>query len=316
MKNIIFVLIIGAIIIFAGIIIYVNQSGPSYTADTPETNEDAIPTEPDGGIGDGAEPLPETDEDEEPSFARESTLGTSAGGNALMAYHYGTGPEEIVFIGGIHGGYSANTSLVSYELIDYVQANPDIVPDNLTVTVIPAANPDGLETTLGTAGRFTSSDITGLTESNKTAGRFNANEVDLNRNFDCQWQAEATWREQTVSGGSAPFSEPEVAALRDYLSNANLAAAVVWYSAAGGVYASTCNGTVASETTSLMNTYAEAANYPSYESFDYYEITGDMVNWLAKEGVPAISVLLSNHSDTEWGKNQAGIDAVLNAYAN
>ena len=55
--------------------------------------------------------------------------------------------------------------------------------------------------------------------------------------------------------------------------------------------------------------------YRAYEDFDFYEITGDMVNWLAKIKVPAISVLLANHQDTEWTKNQAGIKALLEYYA-
>jgi hypothetical protein len=36
---------------------------------------------------------------------------------------------------------------------------------------------------------------------------------------------------------------------------------------------------------------------------------------MAKEGIPAISVLLSDHENTEWAKNRAGIEAVLNIYA-
>ena len=51
------------------------------------------------------------------------------------------------------------------------------------------------------------------------------------------------------------------------------------------------------------------------ESFDFYEITGDMVNWLAKNKVPAISVLLSTHNSIEWDKNLAGIKALLEHYA-
>jgi len=66
---------------------------------------------------------------------------------------------------------------------------------------------------------------------------------------------------------------------------------------------------------SARKLYADASGYPAYQSFDFYAITGDMVNWLAKEGVPAISVLLTTHDDTEWTKNQAGIEALLEHYA-
>ena len=40
-----------------------------------------------------------------------------------------------------------------------------------------------------------------------------------------------------------------------------------------------------------------------------------MTNWLAKIKIPAISVLLTNHEDTEWDKNLAGIKALLQYYA-
>jgi hypothetical protein len=65
----------------------------------------------------------------------------------------------------------------------------------------------------------------------------------------------------------------------------------------------------------MMNAYAKASGYPAHESFDFYETTGDVANWLAKVNTPAISVLLSNHTSTEWTKNQAGIKAVLEYYA-
>ncbi|NQV15293.1 hypothetical protein HQ531_07535, partial [bacterium] len=145
-------------------------------------------------------------------------------------------------------------------------------------------------------------------------GRFNANEVDLNRNFDCEWKSTGTWQNKTVSGGANIFSEPESQAIKTYIETKNPTAVVVWYSAAGGVYASSCYDGILPETKTLTNTYAVASGYTSYDEFDSYAITGDMVNWLAKENIPAISVLLSNHENIEWDKNQAGIEALLNYY--
>ncbi|MEK7586773.1 MAG: hypothetical protein AAB453_02805, partial [Patescibacteria group bacterium] len=61
--------------------------------------------------------------------------------------------------------------------------------------------------------------------------------------------------------------------------------------------------------------FAKASGYKEYNDFDFYEITGDMVNWLAKINIPAISVLLSDHENVEWNKNKAGIEALLKNYA-
>ena len=47
-------------------------------------------------------------------------------------------------------------------------------------------------------------------------GRFNGQDVDLNRNWDCNWQPTGIWRDQVVNAGRSVFSEPETLALRDF----------------------------------------------------------------------------------------------------
>ncbi|MAJ97064.1 MAG: hypothetical protein CMI56_00425 [Parcubacteria group bacterium] len=254
----------------------------------------------------------ETDVTKDESITR---IGASVEGRDINAYHYGTGDTELLFVGGIHGGYSWNTVLVAYELMDYLEANPTVIPKNVKVTVIPVLNPDGLNTVIGTDGRFSKADVPTSFE-DTIPGRFNARDVDLNRNFDCEWQPSSKWQSTTVSGGTETFSEPETQAIRDYVGVNQPEAVVVWYSAAGGVFASSCRNGVSIETNTLTNTYADASGYQAYEEFDFYEITGDMVNWLAKNNIPAISVLLSDHQSTEWEKNKKGIEAVFNLYAN
>ncbi len=259
----------------------------------------------------------EEEDAEEPTTSErgpQSTIGTSAGGNPITAYHFGEGDTELLFVGGTHGGYSANTSLVAFALIDYLEANPNQLPNNLTVTVIPVLNPDGLAVATNQTSRFTIQNVTSNTDT-RIASRFNANNVDINRNFGCEWQAEGTWQNRTVSGGSEAFSEPEAQAIRNYVNTHQPAAAVVWYSAAGGVYASECRQGILPETRTIMNQFANASGYPANDSFDFYAITGDMVNWFASQNIPAISVLLTDRDNPEWDKNRAGIEALLNHFA-
>lgn len=245
----------------------------------------------------------------------ETVIGKSVGDNNITAYHYGEGTTtEILFVGGIHGGYEWNTVLVAYQLMDYLKANPSIIPKNIKVTVIPVLNPDGLNKVVGSTGRFAPADVSSSQET-VISGRFNGNTVDLNRNFDCDWKATAKWQTKTVSGGSKAFSEPESLAIKNYVELNKPTAVVVWYSSAGGVFASSCHNGVSAETGSIMKAFAKASGYPSSQSFDFYATTGDMVNWLAKNSIPAISVLLTNHTDTEWNKNKAGVDALLKYYA-
>lgn len=247
---------------------------------------------------------------EEVSFETQTVIGNSVEGREIKAYHFANeGNKEMVFIGGIHGGYSWNTALLGYELIDYIRKNPNFTPMNTKITVIPAMNPDGLYKITGKEGVFEESDVE--ERENMEFARFNENEVDLNRNFDCDWSLESKWQNKTVSGGTSEFSEPESMAIKNYIEKNNPDAVIVWYSAAGGVFTSSCHNGVLEETRDLTNAYADASGYSVYKEFDFYEITGDMVNWLAKIDIPAISVLLSNHKDTEWEKNKKGIEAVI-----
>ncbi|MSR79002.1 MAG: hypothetical protein EXS59_02545 [Candidatus Taylorbacteria bacterium] len=243
-----------------------------------------------------------------------TVIGKSIEGRDIVAYHYGAGTKEILFVGGIHGGYSWNTAKVAYETMDYLKENSGVIPKDVKVTVIPVLNPDGLFKVVSTTENFKSTDVN-ASQAVQTAGRFNSNNVDINRNFDCSWQASAKWQSKTVSGGSAVFSEPESQAIKTYVEASKPTAVVAWYSSAGGVYSSSCDSGVSLETNAITNLYSKASGYPAYESFNVYETTGDMVNWLAKNNIPAISVLLTNHTDTEWVKNQKGIEALLKYYS-
>ena len=241
-------------------------------------------------------------------------IGNSADGRQIQAYHFGNGDDEILFVAGIHGGYEWNTAKLAYRMVDWFRTNSNAIPDNLEVTVIPVLNPDGLHSIVGTStGNFTQTDVPGRGET--IPGRFNANGVDLNRNFACNWQPQGTWQDRQVDAGSSAFSEPESQALRDYVRANTPTAAVVYYSAAGGVYTSSCNSDPLAQTTSMMNTYANASGYPAAGEFDAYEINGDAVDWMATQNIPGISVLLSNHTDVEWSKNKAGMQSILQQFA-
>ncbi|MEK7187997.1 MAG: M14 family zinc carboxypeptidase [Patescibacteria group bacterium] len=241
-------------------------------------------------------------------------IGTSVGGRDIVAYHFGSGEKELLFVGGIHGGYEWNTALLGNTLVDYLKTHPEVIPTSTKVTVIPVLNPDGLSKVVSSTNSFSAANVS-PSQTLQVAGRFNGNTVDLNRNFDCDWQTNAVWQSKPVSGGSTAFSEPESVAVKNYIAAHKPTAAVVWYSSAGGVFASNCHNGVSTSTQKITNVYAKASGYPAYESFDFYEVTGDMVNWLAKSDIPAISVLLTNHTDIEWAKNLAGIQAFLQHYA-
>lgn len=252
------------------------------------------------------EPLPE------PVFASE-VIGQSVQGRPIEAYRIGTGTTDLLLVGGIHGGYEWNSTLLAWEMIDHYQANIDTVPAAVTLHIIPSLNPDGLALVVGTSSRFAYADVPDPT-TRVAAGRFNANGVDLNRNFDCNWEPESSWRGQVVSAGTEPFSEPEAAALRDYVLRVQPAAAAFWHSQANNIYGSACNAGVLPLTSTLGAAYATAGDYGFVELFDAYPITGDVEGWLASIGIPAVTVELERASAVEWTRNLAGVESWLSYF--
>ncbi|HRZ30660.1 MAG TPA: M14 family metallopeptidase [Candidatus Paceibacterota bacterium] len=243
------------------------------------------------------------------NFVERNVIGQSVEGREIEAYTFGQGDTHLIFVGGIHGGYEWNSVLLAYKFIDYLEANPDFLPKNLTVTIIPSANPDGLFSVVGKEGRFKVEDVS-TNQQVLVSGRLNANEVDLNRNFDCKWQAESSWRGESVSGGAKVFSEPEAVALRDFVLKHRIAGAIFWHSQAGAVYASECERGVLPKTLELMKAYAQASGYKAVESFDSYDVTGDAEGWLASLDIPAITVELKTHESLDWEQNLAGVGAI------
>jgi len=249
-----------------------------------------------------------------PARAEREVIGYSAQNRPIDAYRFGNGDKLLVFVGAIHGGYEWNTALLAWEFIDYCRANPELIPEDLSVAIIPALNPDGLAKAVKVEnGPFSPADVSAGTD--KSAARFNANNVDLNRNFDCNWQAKGVWQQKEVSAGTAAFSEPESRAVRDYVLQNKPAAVVFWHSRSNAVYGSMCNGDMAPETRAIINAYAKASGYPAKDTFDQYQVTGDATDWLASVGIPAITVELSTHESVEWEKNWKGIQSLLEYYA-
>ena len=253
-------------------------------------------------------------------------IGRSVENREIQAHRFGgpstrlgvNGNKKLVLVGAIHGGYEWNTAVLAYEFIDYFTANQNTIPSDTEVVVIPVANPDGLYKVVWTSERFNAEDAPQFNYSGEVdpygpvaAGRFNANGVDLNRNFDCNWKSEAKWENRPVDAGTAPFSEPEAQALRDFFLAESPEAVIFFHSAGGGVYTSSCEEGILPSTARLLEAYNSVASYPESGAYTDYEVTGDAGDWISMLGIPAITVELSTHSAIEFEKNLAGVKAVL-----
>lgn len=247
------------------------------------------------------------------AWPERAVIGTSVEGRKIESYTFESddaSAKHLVFAGGMHGGYEWNSVMLAYQFVDYLKENPKAIPSDITVTIIPSINPDAVFMVTKKEGRFSFADVTKDQKTLETA-RFNANEVDLNRNFDCKWEEKSTWRSKEVSAGSAPFSEPEAKAIRDFALDKKPDAFVFWHSQANAVYASECEDGILPVTEDIMNAYAEASGYAPVKTFDSYKITGDSEGWLASIQIPAITVELKTHETVEWDKNLAGVKALF-----
>lgn len=244
-------------------------------------------------------------------FSQMAIIGSSVEGRAIEKYQFGQGLFHVIFVGGIHGGYEWNTTLLMYEFMEYLLANPALLPPAITLHIIPAANPDGLHRVVGHNDRFAAWEISGDT----FPGRFNGNNVDLNRNWDCNWQPEGVWRNRPVSGGAYPFSEPENQHLRAFIEAQQPHAVIFYHSAFDAIFTAGCPDVFA-PSRELAEIYGQAADYPIYDFFPAYEITGDAGDYLASVGIPSFTVELSTHEALDWERNLRGIFALLSHLSN
>ena len=242
-----------------------------------------------------------------------ATIGASYGGRPIEHYVFGDGPVHLAFIGALHGGYEWNTANLAYAMIDYFEGNPAAVPDAVTLHIVPVANPDGLARVAPGWQTGPIPTPAGVISDTFT-GRFNGRDVDLNRNWDCNWQPTGVWRDQVVDAGLSVFSEPETLALRDFFLEQPMVAVVLWHSAAGTVLAGTCAPEGHAPSRALAEVYATAAGYPLQTPLGY-EINGDASDWLTTQDIPSIAIELTDHSGIEWQRNLAGTLAVLKYYA-
>ncbi len=97
-----------------------------------------------------------------------AVIGFSLGGRPIEAYTFGTGEKQYLIVAGIHGGYEGNTIALANELIKYLNANPDAIPEDVTLYIIRDMNPDGEARDNGVDGRVNNNGVD-LTFSNSSS---------------------------------------------------------------------------------------------------------------------------------------------------
>jgi eukaryotic-like serine/threonine-protein kinase len=230
-------------------------------------------------------------------------IGRSVQDQPIEAVRIGTGPNSVIFVGGLHAGFAPSTVQIAQTSADYFSQHMDLIPSQVTLYIIISAAPDN------------------RLDPGNLPGRLNANGVDLNRNWDCEWRRDALWRNDPVpgSGGTAPFSEPETASLAAFIDETSPVAVIFWQALfrdrnnKGLVSAGACS--VRTQVSApLATAYGRGADYNigDFERRTGQIVNGDATNWLDSEGIPAASVLLTHYERVDdWEAHLQGILAVL-----
>lgn len=242
----------------------------------------------------------------QPSSPEWRQFGSTVRGEALEVVRFGYGKNKVVLLGGLHAGFTPASVAIAESLVGYFTENLAEVPDTVSVYIIPSLNKDS---------RY---------DPGGWSGRANANDVDLNRNWDCDWKRDATWRGSKVddSGGPEPFSEPETSALRDLFLQVDPDVVIIWGALFrdGLIAPGQCDRATDTTRTSyaLAGVFGSASGYAisDYESAADQVINGDISNWLDKVGIPSFFVLLDGYEDIDWRNNLEGVRAILAYYAN
>lgn len=214
------------------------------------------------------------------------TIGTSVQGRPITATQIGAGTIAVAFVGDTHGGPESATDTLVKEAIVYFSAHTSEIPASITAYFIPTLNPDGL--------------------ANGT--RFNADNVDLNRNFQTSdWSANVHEPTGLVNGagGPRPFSEPESRAMRDFLVQHHVVASIFYHLPWGGVFG---------EPNSLAfgQAVALASGYVFHLPGDTpYPLTGTAHRWADENGGRSALLEMHGNAGTEWLMNYRGMLAAL-----
>jgi predicted deacylase len=222
-------------------------------------------------------------------------IGYSTEGRPLPLYTFGKGDHERMIVAGIHGGDEWNTVTLANQLIRYVDQNPEVVPDNTTLYVLPNFNPDG------------------EARAHNKYGRLNDNGVDLNRNFPVNWQEDwdrsGCWNSLSTSGGTGPASEVETQALINFIDTHNIEALISYHSAALGVFP----GGLPWEADSirLAGSIAAVSSYPFPPIDTGCTYSGTLADYAVSKGIAAVDLELTNHFDPDFDQNLDILNVLL-----
>jgi len=246
-----------------------------------------------------------------PQIARVASIGKSIEGRELWAIKISDNvaqdePEStVVFVGGHHAREWISVD-VPFLLAKYLlnQYGTDTMATRLVnqteIWIVPMVNPDGHQYSV------TSQRLWRKNRRNNGDGTFG---VDLNRNYSYQWGGPGSSGDtfSDTYRGTGPFSEPETAAVRDFLQQNRPSGLISYHNFSQLILYPWGHTNNPAPDKTLLNNFAVAmadrirvvhnVSYTPEQSSDLYLASGDTTDWLyGVLGVPCFTIELRPRS--------------------
>jgi len=175
-----------------------------------------------------------------PAIMTRQSIGQSLEGRTLWVYKISDHPAvdeaepEVFFNAYIHAR-EVITFEILYDLAQYLvegygtDPRATVLVDSREIWIEPVVNPDGVE-----YNHLTDPQGGGMWRKNRRDSGGGIFGVDLNRNFGYQWgyddEGSEPYPDSEVYRGTAPFSEPETAAMRDFVISRHFTLGINYHS--------------------------------------------------------------------------------------
>jgi len=230
--------------------------------------------------------------DADPDRAAVVRCGATSHGRRLRALRVGNEARQVALLGAIHGGESGPELLLP--AVDRLLEDAPELLDRVGVTVLPSVNADRRQRQV---------------EGRPWYLRPNPHGVDLNRNFDADWETPARGYGQDSTDpdagtyrGPAPASEPETRAVVDFLETVDPVCvfAYHWMASVTGCRCLAPDGTDADyerRCRDVVDAFTRGVYGPERQPFvDFSASPGTVPAWVrTRFGVPAFDV--EGHAD-------------------
>lgn len=219
-------------------------------------------------------------------------IGKSISGKTIKCFKVGNGKNKKLYTFGIHGNEVGTVKLGHY-FTSWLSENVKKL-DQYTIFVVPCLNPDGYDMACNRPEYL---------QGGRT-GRFNANNVDLNRNFDTpsfrkksKWAFGKNYSEKSdVHCGEFGGSEPEIKALTEFIKSEKIKVLLMFHNAGKDIMPNSSK--LAKK---MAKIYADKTGFRIVKSDHWKELqqTGTAAEWCDIHGISYVEI----EGSTRWGSD-------------